>query len=69
MNGDVGLFGPHSVTWKLHREPIVLIGGLRSLYLQALHPRAMAGMAQNSGFRSDGWGRLTRTAVYVGKVI
>ena len=69
MNGDIGLFGPHSVTWKLHREPILLIGGLRSLYLQALHPRAMAGLAQNSSFRSDGWGRLSRTAEYVGTVI
>ena len=69
MNGDVGLFGPHSVTWKLHREPILLIGGLRSLYLQALHPRAVAGVAQNSGFRSDAWGRLGRTSEYVGTVV
>jgi uncharacterized protein (DUF2236 family) len=69
VNGDVGLFGPHSVTWKLHREPILLIGGLRSLYLQALHPRAMAGVAQNSSFRSDAWGRLNRTSEYVGTVI
>ena len=28
MNGDVGLFGPGSVTWKLHEEPILLLGGL-----------------------------------------
>ena len=69
MKGDVGLFGPDSVTWKLHREPILLIGGLRSLYLQALHPRAVAGVAQNSRFRSDAWGRLTRTSDYVGTVI
>ena len=69
MTGDVGLFGPYSVTWKLHREPILLIGGLRSLYLQALHPRAVAGVAQNSGFRSDPWGRLTRTSDYVGTVV
>jgi uncharacterized protein (DUF2236 family) len=57
------------VTWKLHREPILLIGGLRSLYLQALHPRAVAGVAQNSGFRSDAWGRLGRTSEYVGTVV
>jgi uncharacterized protein (DUF2236 family) len=66
---DVGLFGPDSVTWKLHEEPILLIGGLRSLYLQALHPRAVAGVAQNSTFRSDPWGRLNRTSDYVGTVI
>ena len=56
MRGDVGLFGPGSVTWKLHQEPILLLGGLRSLYLQALHPRAVAGVAQNSGYRPDAWG-------------
>jgi uncharacterized protein (DUF2236 family) len=66
---DVGLFGPDSVTWKLHREPILLLGGLRSLYLQALHPRAVAAVAQNSGYRSDAWGRLTRTSEYVGTVV
>ncbi|GAA0501146.1 hypothetical protein Ade02nite_92220 [Paractinoplanes deccanensis] len=66
---DVGLFGPDSVTWKLHREPILMLGGLRSLYLQALHPRAVAGVAQNSGYRADPWGRLSRTSAYVATVI
>ena len=69
MTGDVGLFGPDSVTWKLHREPILLLGGLRSLYMQALHPRAVAGVAQNSGYKADPWGRLIRTSDYVGTVI
>ena len=69
MNGDVGLFGPGSVTWKLHEEPILTLGGLRSLYLQALHPRAVAGVAQNSTFRTDPWGRFNRTSEYVGTVI
>ena len=66
---DAGLFGPDSVTWKLHREPILLLGGLRSLYLQALHPRAVAGVAQNSGYKADPWGRLNRTSEYVGTVV
>jgi uncharacterized protein (DUF2236 family) len=69
MGEDVGLFGPGSVTWKLHQEPILLLAGLRSLYLQALHPRAVAGVAQNSTFRSDPWGRLNRTSEYVGTVV
>jgi uncharacterized protein (DUF2236 family) len=69
MSGDEGLFGPDSVTWKLHREPILLLGGLRSLYLQALHPRAVAAIAQNSGYRADPWGRLMRTSNYVATVI
>ena len=66
---DIGLFGPDSVTWKVHSEPIVTIGGLRSLYLQALHPRAVAGIAQNSGYKADPWGRFVRTSDYVGTVL
>ncbi|MCZ7425909.1 oxygenase MpaB family protein [Micromonospora sp. WMMA1949] len=66
---DLGLFGPGSVTWKVHEEPILIVAGLRSLYLQALHPRAMAGVAQNSNYRTDAWGRLVRTANYVGTTI
>ncbi|WP_091669721.1 oxygenase MpaB family protein [Micromonospora auratinigra] len=66
---DLGLFGPGSVTWKVHEEPILIVAGLRSLYLQALHPRAMAGVAQNSDYRNDAWGRLVRTATYVATTI
>jgi uncharacterized protein (DUF2236 family) len=66
---DLGLFGPGSVTWKIHDEPILWLAGLRSVYLQALHPRAMAGVAQNSDFRRDPWRRLLRTSNYVGTVI
>jgi uncharacterized protein (DUF2236 family) len=67
--GDVGLFGPGSVTWRVHREPILAVAGLRALLLQALHPTAMAGVAQNSGYRSDPWGRLERTVIYVTTVV
>jgi uncharacterized protein (DUF2236 family) len=69
VSADVGLFGPDSVTWKLHAEPILFLGGIRALYLQALHPRAVAAIAQNSGYRDDPMGRLMRTATYVSTVI
>jgi uncharacterized protein (DUF2236 family) len=42
------------------------VAGVRALYLQALHPLAIRGLAQNSDFRRDPWGRLMRTADYVG---
>jgi uncharacterized protein (DUF2236 family) len=61
-----GLFGPESVSWRVHADPVLVLAGLRALLLQALHPRAMAGVAAHSGFRSDPWGRLRRTAEYVG---
>ncbi len=65
---DPGLFGPGSVTWQVHGDPLAGIGGLRALLLQSLHPVAMAGVAQNSSFRHDFWGRLQRTVDYVGAV-
>ncbi|OLF08734.1 hypothetical protein BLA60_22225 [Actinophytocola xinjiangensis] len=63
---DVGLFGPDSVSWQLHAEPAMWLAGIRSLYLQALHPRTVAGVVQNSDFRRDPLGRLVRTANFVG---
>lgn len=66
---DVGLFGPDSVTWRVHGDPAVMwVGGVRALLLQALHPLAMAGVAQHSNFRSDPWGRLDRTGDYLATV-
>ncbi|MFJ8623703.1 oxygenase MpaB family protein [Kitasatospora sp. NPDC093550] len=77
MNGErderpvvpaAGLFTPESVSWSVHADPSMLLGGLRALLLQALHPLAMAGVAQHSAFREDPWGRLYRTAHFVGAV-
>ncbi|MGO1054230.1 oxygenase MpaB family protein [Crossiella sp. CA198] len=65
---ETGLFGPDSVTWRVHSDPVLFLGGLRALFLQALHPLAMAGVAQHSQFQADPWGRLIRTAEYVGTV-
>ncbi|MFK4148842.1 oxygenase MpaB family protein [Streptomyces sp. NPDC004065] len=64
--GDPGLFGPSSVTWQMHGDPMMWIAGIRALYLQALHPRAVRAVMQNSDFRRDAWGRLMRTAHFVG---
>lgn len=64
--GDPGLFGPSSVTWQMHGDPMMWVAGVRALYLQALHPRAVRGVTQNSDFRRDAWGRLLRTADFVG---
>lgn len=66
MAGDPGVFGPRSVSWQMHSDPMMWIAGVRALYLQALHPRAVRGVFQNSDFRRDAWGRLMRTARFVG---
>ncbi|MFD8983883.1 oxygenase MpaB family protein [Streptomyces sp. NPDC059564] len=63
---DPGLYGPGSVTWQCHGDPVMWIAGVRALYLQALHPRAVRGVMENSDFERDAWGRLLRTADFVG---
>ncbi|MFJ5551775.1 oxygenase MpaB family protein [Streptomyces sp. NPDC093225] len=63
---DPGLYGPGSVTWQCHGDPIMWLAGVRALYLQALHPRAVRAVIANSDFRTDTWGRLLRTADFVG---
>ena len=44
---------------------VSLVGGLRSLIVQSLHPLAMAGVAQHSDYRNRSLDRLRRTAHYV----
>lgn len=65
---DHGLFGPDSMTWRVHGDPSMLLAGFRSLLLQGVHPLAMAGFDASSRFRADPWGRLQRTGRYVGTV-
>jgi uncharacterized protein (DUF2236 family) len=43
----------------------MLIGGIGSLVLQALHPQALAGVWDHSSFRTDLKGRLGRTAYFI----
>src|SRR5436309_10540841 len=62
---DLGLFGPDTVAWKVIGHPVALIGGMRALIIQSLHPLAMAGVAQHSDYRGRALGRLRRTAAYV----
>ena len=62
------LFSPDSVTWRVHSDPAMAVGGVRALLEQALHPGAMDGVAKNSNFREDAWGRLQRTGDYVATI-
>jgi uncharacterized protein (DUF2236 family) len=57
--------GPESVAWRIHASPVTLLGGIRALMMQALHPAAMAGVADHSSYQHDVWGRLNRTRDFV----
>lgn len=65
---DDGLFGPDSVTWRVHLEPVLWVGGFRALLLQSLHPRVMRGTYQNSALFDPrkAWARFRRTVEFVG---
>ena len=58
---NAGLFGPGSLTWRVNREGVLLLGGGRALLLQVAHPLVAAGVAQHSNYREDPFGRLYRT--------
>ena len=65
---DDGLFGPASVAWRVSTDLAAPVAGLRSLLMQALHPLAMAGVDQHSGWRRDPVGRLAATSAYLATV-
>jgi uncharacterized protein (DUF2236 family) len=61
MGVDGGLFGPGTVTWRVTRESVLLVGGGRALLMQVAHPLVAAAVAQHSSFQRDPWRRLYRT--------
>jgi uncharacterized protein (DUF2236 family) len=67
--GDPGWFGPESVAWRVHADPSLLVAGIAAFTLQALHPLAMAGVAEHSAFSDDFLGRTRRTGEFVQGVV
>ena len=49
----------------VHGDASMFVGGIRALLLQSLHPLAMAGVIDHSGFEGDPWGRLQRTSHFL----
>jgi uncharacterized protein (DUF2236 family) len=65
-SGDAGLFGPGSVTWRVHADAAMIVGGVRALFLQTMHPLAIAGVTDHSDYRERPLNRLANTAQYLG---
>ncbi|MBI1376533.1 MAG: DUF2236 domain-containing protein [Frankiales bacterium] len=65
---DPGLFGPASMSWRVHHDPASVLGGIRALALQSLHPEVMLAFADVTDARDDAWGRLSRTGRYVNAI-
>jgi uncharacterized protein (DUF2236 family) len=56
-----GLFGPHSMVWRVNREQLMFMAGGRAALLQEAHPFVAHGVDQHSLTRSDPAGRFART--------
>lgn len=62
---DKGFFGPGSAAWTVHGSLPTLVGGVRSLLMQALHPGALAGVDEHSRYEADPLGRLSGTTQWL----
>ena len=62
---DPGYFLPGSAVWAVHGGVATIIGGIRSLLMQTLHPAVLAGVHDHSNFREDTLGRLARTTAWI----
>src|ERR1700730_6171395 len=58
-----GLYGEDSITRRVSRENILLLGGGRALLMQLAHPRVAAGVDDHSDFRTHPIRRLRRTVL------
>lgn len=56
-----GFFSPEEAPWIVHSDMATLVGGIRALLLQALHPGSLAGVRNHSRYKNDPLGRLAGT--------
>jgi uncharacterized protein (DUF2236 family) len=58
---DAGYFVPTDAPWVVHADFGTLVGGIRALLMQALHPGSLTGVKNHSRYESDPLGRLAGT--------
>lgn len=56
-----GFFLPGDAPWVVHGDMATLVGGVRALLMQALHPGTLAGVRDHSRYKADPLGRLAGT--------
>ncbi len=63
---DEALFEKDTPIRMVHADLVgMMVGGIRALLLQMLHPDALQGVLDHSNFREDMHGRLRRTAKFI----
>jgi uncharacterized protein (DUF2236 family) len=58
---EPGLYLPTDAPWVVHADFGTLVGGIRALLMQALHPGSLTGVANHSRYEQDALGRLAGT--------
>src|SRR5579864_7351022 len=56
-----GLYADESITRRVNRENVLLLGGGRALLMQLAHPKVAQGVDEHSDFRTNPIRRLRRT--------
>jgi uncharacterized protein (DUF2236 family) len=56
-----GIYGPASVSWRVDREAVIMLGGGRAALLQLAHPYVAHAVDQHSQTKTDPLGRFRRT--------
>lgn len=58
---EPGLYLPDEAPWVAHADMATLVGGIRALLMQALHPGSLTGVRNHSRYKKDPLGRLSGT--------
>jgi len=61
VTSHAGLYADDSITRRVNRENILVLGGGRALLMQLAHPKVAAGVDDHSDFRTHPIRRLRRT--------
>jgi uncharacterized protein (DUF2236 family) len=62
--GEEALVSPHSVSWRIFKNPVALfVGGIAAVLLELAEPAVRSGVWQHSHFNSNPLGRLRRTGL------
>ena len=63
---DDAYFAKDTPIRMVHADLVgMMVGGVRGLFIQMLHPHALQGVLDHSDFRKDAHGRLRRTARFI----
>lgn len=58
---DAGIFGPGTMTWRVHAERWLILSGARAFLLQGAHPKVAQSVIEHSRYAEDPFGRVLST--------